>query len=89
MLDAIYPAVQSLQRDAEDGVALDDALAHAAAAAREGAQSTRDLEPRVGRAGWLAERSRGAEDAGAHLVALAFEAAAQAVAPAEPQSGGR
>jgi hypothetical protein len=36
------------------------------------------MDPKHGRAGWLAERSAGHEDAGARLVAIAFTAAARA-----------
>jgi hypothetical protein len=38
------------------------------------------MRAKVGRAGWLADRSEGNEDAGAHLVATALAAAARAVA---------
>jgi hypothetical protein len=31
----------------------------------------------IGRAGWLAERAKGHEDAGARLIALIFEAASR------------
>jgi hypothetical protein len=61
------------------GTPLTDALARAASAARDGAQHTRELRARVGRAGWLADRSKGAEDAGAHLVALIAQAASRYV----------
>jgi hypothetical protein len=38
----------------------------------------------VGRAGWLADRARGHEDAGARLIALAFAAAAAFLAATPP-----
>lgn len=80
MLDAIDPLVRSLEESASAGRTLEEALALAADAAREGAEHTRLLRARVGRAGWLADRSQGAEDAGAHLVALVAEAVSRHVA---------
>lgn len=80
MLDALAPAVAELtsQANAEAGIA--QALAAAATAARQGAEATRDMTPRAGRARWLAERSQGTEDAGAHLVAEVLALAAGALA---------
>jgi dihydroxyacetone kinase len=75
MLDAIDPLVVSLEESARTGTPLAEALARAASAARKGADHTRELRAKVGRAGWLADRSEGAEDAGAHLIALIAEAA--------------
>jgi dihydroxyacetone kinase len=80
MLDALAPAVTELSNLAEAGASIPQAMAAAAAAARNGAEATRDMTPRAGRARWLAERSKGTEDAGAHLVALALSLAADAVA---------
>ena len=76
MLDAIGPAVESLERSAADGSDVAAALTAAADAARQGADSTRDMEARVGRQAWLSERARGHVDGGAHAVALALRAAA-------------
>jgi len=84
MLDALVPAVEALDRDARAEEPLHEALAHAAAAAQDGAWATKGLTPRVGRAGWLVERSIGSEDAGAHLVALVFAAAAHSATPRAP-----
>ncbi len=80
MLDALAPAVAELTSQAEAGASVPQGLAAAAAAARRGAQATRDMTPRAGRARWLADRSKGTEDAGAHLVAVVLELAADAVA---------
>jgi dihydroxyacetone kinase-like protein len=79
MLDAIDPLVVSLEASGRAGTPLAEALARAASAARQGAEHTRELRARVGRAGWLADRSEGAEDAGAHLIALIAEAASRYV----------
>ena len=45
-----------------------------------GAQAARDLEPTMGRQAWLSDRARGTVDAGALAVAIAFRAAADALA---------
>jgi hypothetical protein len=37
------------------------------------------MEATTGRAGWLADRARGHEDAGARLAAIVLEAAAAAI----------
>jgi hypothetical protein len=77
MLDALRPAADAVRRMAEDGGDAATAALEAAAAADEGARSTGSMAAKVGRAGWLADRAAGNEDAGARLVALAFAAAAR------------
>lgn len=72
LLDALGPAVAAARSESD----LHGALAAAAEAAHEGARATATMTPRHGRAGWLAERSAGHEDAGAHLVALILSSAA-------------
>ena len=76
MLDALRPAADAVRASADRG---DDAAAAASAAARaadEGAAATASMAAKVGRAGWLADRAAGHEDAGARLVAMAIGAAA-------------
>jgi dihydroxyacetone kinase-like protein len=77
MLDALDPAAAALREAAARQTPLAAALASAAAAARSGAEATRGMRARVGRAGWLADRSEGNVDAGAFLVALIFDSAAR------------
>ena len=79
LLDALAPASDALVRAAEAGVDLATALGEAAAAAAAGAADTTAMRARVGRAGWLADRSEGHEDAGVHSVALVFASAARHV----------
>ncbi len=79
MLDALVPASESLQAAALSGDGLATALQRAADAAHAGAEATKEMQAKVGRAGWLAERSQGNEDAGAHLIAVIFVAAANHV----------
>jgi dihydroxyacetone kinase len=72
MLDALRPAADAMRRAADAGAAAGAATADAAAAATRGASATASMPAKVGRAGWLAERAAGHEDAGARLVALIF-----------------
>jgi dihydroxyacetone kinase len=68
LLDALVPLARALA----DGASAADA----AAAAREGADATAELEARRGRASYTGERSRGAVDPGAVAVAEIAQAAA-------------
>lgn len=79
MLDALAPAVTAAEADAAAGESVATMLRHAADAAEQGAQATRDMQARHGRAGWLAERAAGHEDGGARLIAIALQAAARSV----------
>ena len=77
MLDALRPAADAVRAAAGSHAPAAEAVAAAARAADEGAASTASMAATVGRAGWLADRAAGNEDAGARLVALAFAAAAK------------
>ena len=79
MLDAIGPAADALAAAIAGGATLADAATAAAAAADGGAQATASMEPVVGRAGWLKDRARGHEDAGARLAALLVAGAADSI----------
>lgn len=81
MLDALRPAADAVRAAADAGVDGESAAGLAARAADEGARATASMAATVGRAGWLPDRAAGHEDAGAHLVALAFTSAARTVAP--------
>ncbi|MDQ6673792.1 MAG: DAK2 domain-containing protein [Chloroflexota bacterium] len=86
VLDALVPARDALVRASGEGLDLQSALQQAAEAARAGAEETRGLQPRVGRASWLADRSEGHEDGGAHLVALVFASATRSLVADPPSS---
>jgi dihydroxyacetone kinase len=77
MLDALAPAVHAARLAGDDHKGIEAALAAAAEAAERGTRSTASMQPRHGRAGWLADRSAGHEDAGARLVAIMLAAAAR------------
>ena len=71
MVDALEPAVAAFEAADDFGAA----WAAAAAVARSGAESTRELIARQGRAKFLGERAIGQQDPGATTIALMFEAA--------------
>jgi len=74
ILDALVPAAQAAKAAAARGVGWEDVLSAAAEAAGEGAEGTRDLLPKLGRARWLGEQVRGMQDPGATFVQFFFEA---------------
>lgn len=78
MLDALAPAAETARHAADGGSNAASLAREAAAAADTGAATTASMAAKVGRAGWLADRAAGHEDAGARLVAMAFAAAAKA-----------
>ena len=73
LLDALHPAVLALSSATD----LASGLISAASAARAGVIATAAMAPKHGRAGWIGERVRGIEDAGATVIAVAFEALAK------------
>ncbi|EHR62752.1 dihydroxyacetone kinase subunit DhaL [Saccharomonospora cyanea] len=75
MVDALKPAVDAAERAEGDGVAA--VLSAAADAAEEGANSTKPLVARKGRASYLGERSIGHLDPGAWSTALLLRAFAE------------
>lgn len=74
MLDALYPAVDSLRQSADRAATLSEAFAAAATAAEQGATATRDMIARHGRAKSLGERALGHRDPGAVSVQILFAA---------------
>lgn len=78
MLDAMAPAIRSLERSVEEHRDIAEALDAAAAAAAEGVEATIPLIARKGRASYLGERSVGHKDPGAASFAYCMAAIAQA-----------
>ncbi len=78
MVDAWVPAAVKAKEAAEAGASAQEVLEAAAAAARTGADSTRDLMATKGRASYLGERSIGHRDPGAVSTAYILEAAVRA-----------
>ncbi|MBN1124330.1 MAG: dihydroxyacetone kinase subunit L [Sedimentisphaerales bacterium] len=79
MIDALVPAVQELRAAVERGELIDQALAVAAEAAKKGAEATKGLAARFGRAKNIGEKSKGQPDPGATSVSLVFRGFAQGV----------
>lgn len=79
MLDALQPVAGALRWCVDNPDYDEDCEELASAAADAGAAETARMTAKVGRAGWLADRAAGHEDAGARLVALAIRAAADAL----------
>lgn len=65
MIDALYPGIESLKKDAEDGLAIDQALPRAVSATEYGMKDTISMIAKKGRASYLGERSIGHQDPGA------------------------
>lgn len=68
MVDALRPAADALERGVAAGKPLPQAWADAVAAAEQGVEATRSMQPRAGRASYLGERAVGVPDAGAVAV---------------------
>lgn len=73
LLDALVPATDALEKAVGDGATRAEALAVLAAAARQAADATAQLQARRGRASYSGERSIGSPDAGAVAVAVICE----------------
>jgi phosphoenolpyruvate---glycerone phosphotransferase subunit DhaL len=71
MLDALLPAVEALRASANEGIQA--ALDKAAVSAARGAEATRDMVARVGKAKTMGERAKGFVDPGALSVMIIFE----------------
>jgi len=73
MLDALIPAVQGLRASADSGADTLASLRQAAEAAAQGAEATKKMVARFGRAKNIGEKSLGSPDPGAVSVALIFK----------------
>jgi phosphoenolpyruvate---glycerone phosphotransferase subunit DhaL len=87
LLDALVPGVDALEKALDDGKDSTVALAEAAAAARIGAEATRSMIAKRGRAAYTGERSIGTLDAGAVAVAVIAEAVSRFWAQGQPCTG--
>jgi dihydroxyacetone kinase-like protein len=80
LMDALIPAIEAMSKFKGSDVPLAEIFQAAAVAARNGADSTKELIAKHGRAKNLGERSRGHFDAGAVSTALIYTAYAETVA---------
>lgn len=76
LIDALVPAADSFSASAKAGKSIKDAMVDAAKAAVDGAEFTKTIAARMGRAGTVGERSIGFPDAGAYGVGVIFTAIA-------------
>jgi len=72
MMDALVPAVQAFATAANSGESIAHAMEYASDAARKGAEATKGMIAKYGRARYLGEKTRGSADAGATSIALLF-----------------
>lgn len=85
MIDALQPAAQAMEEAARAGASLAEATAAAAAAASSGVDATRSMAATAGRASYLpTEALAGVPDPGAAALCAWLQAAAQALAKAQP-----
>ena len=72
MVDALYPAVKALEKNAQKGLA--EALKKAEDAAEQGMLNTKNMVAKFGRGKFLVNRALGCQDAGATTIWLMFQA---------------
>ena len=84
MLDALVPAVEAFRAAVQGGEGAPAAMQKAAQAADHGAQATRPMQARFGKARNIGPRSVGTVDPGATSIALLFGGFADALAGAAP-----
>lgn len=77
LLDALVPAVDTIEAQIGLGHGAGTTLRAAAATARERAEATRPMQAMRGRASYTGERSIGTLDAGAVAIAVMVEALAE------------
>ena len=77
LVDALVPAVEALEKSAAAGDTLTNAMQMAAQAAQQGAEATKDMVAKKGRAKFLQEKSKGYQDAGATSMTIVLQAMAK------------
>lgn len=80
MLDAIYPAANAYQKSLNEGNDIADCLHKMVMAAKQGADSTREMEAVKGRASYREDKSVGYLDPGAVTMAMQLECMAECFA---------
>jgi dihydroxyacetone kinase len=76
LLDALIPAGEALAQAAAEGVGIKEAGQRALAAAESGREATVAMRSKMGRAGWIGDRTVGHADPGATAVVIALRAVA-------------
>lgn len=72
LIDALVPCANSWELSVKENDTFKEAFAKGAKKAVEGAELTKDIVARMGRAGTVGERSLGHPDAGAHALGVIF-----------------
>jgi|YelNatPaOPRAMG01_1025707.scaffolds.fasta_scaffold06108_9 dihydroxyacetone kinase-like protein len=72
LVDSLEPAVKELQKAVKEGSTLMDAFERAARAAKKGAEFTKDLVAKQGKARYLGQETLGHQDPGATAIYLIF-----------------
>ncbi len=78
MMDSLIPAVEALESASSEGKSIEEMFKAAAAAAKQGAESTKDMQAAFGRAKNLGERTIGFLDPGATSISYIFAGFADA-----------
>ncbi len=73
LLDALIPASEALTQAASEGADMREAGQRALAAAQQGREESTAMRGRMGRAGWVGERTVGQPDPGATAVVIALQ----------------
>lgn len=73
LMDALIPAVNAISSSADQGKDIQEMLIAAAEAGRQGADATKDIPARYGRAKFQGERTIGKPDPGSVSMALVFQ----------------
>jgi dihydroxyacetone kinase-like protein len=83
MLDSLCPALQSLKQSLAGGLSLVEAFRRAAQEAQQGAEQTKNMIGKHGRAKYFREKSIGFQDAGATTMAVIISTISQSLAGIE------
>ena len=79
MIDSLHPALVSLKQSLAEGRPLTEAFQSAAKAAQQGAEQTKNMIGKHGRAKYFKEKSIGFQDAGATTMAVIISTIAQSL----------
>ncbi|SCP97979.1 dihydroxyacetone kinase subunit DhaK [Anaerobium acetethylicum] len=79
LIDALVPCADEWKVSAQKGLSFKEAFENGAKAAVEGAEKTKEIVARMGRAGTVGERSIGHPDAGAFALGVIFTELSQAI----------
>ena len=79
LVDALYPAAETMKKAAEAGTSFASALEEMKTAAQAGKESTKSMVAKFGRSSRLGKRSRGVLDAGATSCCIILTAIADGI----------